>query len=91
LPYALSIYNELYKRLAESRCRLFAKKRKYTCVRQLIDGINAAEEKIDTYYNKTYGNLWSLYGIGALLNPAVKGECFRKEFCWLDTQRDTRD
>jgi len=87
LPYALPIYDELFERLTECRRRLNAKIHRYPWAQQLIDGIDAAEEKLDSYYNKTYSNLGSFYGIGALLNPAYKSKVFNKQYCWLDFEQ----
>jgi hypothetical protein len=84
IPYVLSIYDELYERLFESRRKLVAKQEKYIWVKVLIAGIEAAQLKLDIYYNKTYGNLGSIYGIGAILNPALKLQSFHPDFCWLD-------
>jgi hypothetical protein len=85
LPYALAIYDELFERLNESRRRLKAKASRLEWIGVLIQGIDAAEAKLDVYYNKTYSNLGSLYGIGAILNPRTKSDCFDKEYCWLDS------
>ena len=84
LPYVLSIYDELFERLTESRRRLTIKALSCSWVKALINGINAAEAKLDVYYNKTYSNLGSIYGIGAILNPKLKLEAFNQKFCWLD-------
>lgn len=84
LPYVLRIYDELFERLNESRRRLKAKVSKYSWVNSLIQGIDAAEAKLDVYYNKTYSNLGSIYGIGALLDPRCKLESFDQDFCWLN-------
>jgi hypothetical protein len=89
LPYVLSIYDELFERLSESRRRLLVKVSSCTWVKPLIQGISAAENKLDDYYHKTYSNLGSIYGIGAILNPKLKLEAFDPNFCWLDpTSRD---
>jgi hypothetical protein len=85
LPYVLSIYDELFERLFESRRRLQAKVESCPWVKSLIKGIDAAETKLDVYYNKVYSNLGSIYGIGAILNPKMKLKSFDPEFCWLDT------
>lgn len=91
LPYVLRIYDELFERLDESRRRLKAKIRQYSWVKPLIDGIDAAEAKLDVYYNKTYTNLGSLYAIGAILDPKLKLHNFDEEYCWLDyTVQDWR-
>jgi hypothetical protein len=84
LPYALGIYDQLYESLFESRRRLVAKRRKYPWVEQLIKGIEAAEAKIDKYYQKSYGDLGSVYAIGAILNPKTKLDSFDPEYCWLN-------
>ncbi len=84
LPYALPIYDELFERLNESRRRLKAKSTRLEWVSVLIEGIDAAEAKLDFYYNKTYSNLGSLFGIGAILNPVSRSNCFDQDYCWLD-------
>ena len=84
LPYALPIYDELFERLTESRRRLRGKVQRYPWVQKLIEGVDAAESKLDFYYNKTYSNLGSIYGIGALLCPSLKSTVFDKDYCWLD-------
>jgi hypothetical protein len=81
LPYALGIYDELYKRLFESRRRLEAKVSKYSWVLQLIKGIKAAEQKLNTYYKKIYSDLGSVYIIGVILNPKSKLDSFDLEYC----------
>ena len=84
LPYTLQIYDELFERLTESRRRLTAKQSGQPWVKILIHGINTAEQKLDQYYNLTYTNLGSIYGIGALLNPLSKSSSFNPDYCWLD-------
>jgi hypothetical protein len=84
LPYALRIYDELYERLNESRRRLKAKVNRKPWVRVLLEGIDAAEAKLDQYYNKMYTDLGSIYAIGAILNPSLKSETFNPDYCWLD-------
>ena len=81
LLYVLRIYDELFERLTESRRRLEAKVAFRPWIRPLLRGINAAEGKLDKYYNKSYSNLGSLYGIGAILNPASKLTAFNREYC----------
>jgi hypothetical protein len=88
LPYALGIYDELYERLFESRRRLEAKVLKYSWVSQLIEGIKAAEQKLDIYYQKMYSDLGSVYAIGAILNPKSKLDSFDPEYCWLNPDRN---
>jgi hypothetical protein len=89
LPYILSIYNKLFECLSESCYRLLVKALSYTWVKLLIQGISAAEDKLDNYYHKTYSNLRSIYSIGAILNLKLKLEAFDPNFCWLDlTSRD---
>lgn len=84
LPYGLAIYDELFERLMESRRRLKAKEHKYLWVTVLIEGIDAAQAKLDHYYNKTYTDLGSFYGIGAILNPNSKLTAFDPDYCWLN-------
>ena len=84
LPYGLAIYDELFERLMESRRRLKAKEHKYPWVTALIEGIDAAQAKLDHYYNKTYTDLGSFYSIGAILNPNSKLIVFDPEYCWLN-------
>jgi hypothetical protein len=73
--------------LTESRRRLKAKQADQPWVKVLIEGIDAAEKKLDQYYNLTYTDLGSIYGIGALLNPWSKSTSFDPEYCWLDPSR----
>jgi hypothetical protein len=84
LPYALSIYDELFEHLQESRRVLTKKSVAQLWVKDLIGAINAAEAKLDTYYNKTYSSLGSLYGIGAILDPKSKLKSFEEDYCWLN-------
>jgi hypothetical protein len=84
LPYGLAIYDELYERLTESRRRLKAKVQSYPWVNTLIEGIDAAEAKLDIYYNKMYSDIGSFYALGAILNPNTKLKAFDPDFCWLD-------
>ena len=85
LPYGLSVFDELYECLVESRRRLKAKVRQSPWIQTLIDGIDAAEAKLDIYYNKMYSDIGSFYALGAILNPMKKLNAFNPGFCWLDT------
>ncbi len=91
LPYVLETYDSLFERLNESHRRLtsLTQRESTVAVTSLLSGIKAAQAKLDFYYNKVYGNLGSLYGIGAILNPERKLDVFDPEFCWLDpTEKD---
>jgi hypothetical protein len=86
LPYGLGIYDELFEQLTESRRRLKAKAIKSPWVNTLISSIDAAEKKLDKYYNKMYSDVGSFYALGAILNPNKKLEAFNPDHCWLDTK-----
>jgi hypothetical protein len=86
LPYGLGIFDELYERLTESRRRLSSKIARYSWIDILIKGIDAAETKLDQYYNKMYSDVGSIYAMGAILNPLSKLEAFNPDFCWLNFQ-----
>lgn len=88
LCYGLRVYDELYERINECRRKLKEKRNhpQFDWVSLLIESLDAAEAKLDQYYNKMYGNIGSIYAMGAILDPSLKLEAFNEDYCWLDTR-----
>jgi hypothetical protein len=54
----------------------------------IVEGIEAALDKLDKYYSKTHNELGSLYGLAAILNLRTKLEAFDKRYFWGHESKD---
>ncbi|RDW70298.1 hypothetical protein BP5796_08695 [Coleophoma crateriformis] len=88
IGYVLGAYDELFEALEECNRRL--KPLSYPWIPELLTGIDKAIQKLDKYYNKTYGDLGSFYALGAILSPRLKMSAFSPKHCWLKNPDDSQ-
>lgn len=84
--HVFAIYDALFSSLHEALELIQSKI--YPWTPNIVEGVQAALDKLDKYYSKTHNELGSLYGLAAILNPGSKLESFDKRYFWGHESKD---
>lgn len=79
--YVFDVYTGLFQHLHQVKRAL--KKKKYSWVSPILQGVDKAIEKLNKYFDDTYFNLGSIYGIGTILAPSHRLSPFERGGSWL--------